>query len=215
MIKYDDVQDFYDHENSLDYDETLDVGVEDPTSSIKFKTASSFVIILILLGGVEILHIIDYFLPWRYVSYLSLFFLIPSVLAYRYVLTSLEDYWMKRWDLRKKETLLLHATIRKAIWNRDFTPLFPACNPSWLKYATENSYMWIASARAAEQQRKKRAEPLTPLDVDTIYARAFGGKVDPYSGRPIACKADYDAFLQAYRADEKSLYETLPDKDCD
>lgn len=142
MVNYEDVQDFYDHGHPMEDDETLDVDVKDTISSRKFKIASSFVVILLLLGCIEICHIIDYFLPSCYVSYLGILVLIPSALSYHYVLTSLEDYWMKRWALRKRETLLLHAAIRKAIWTIDFSPLLPACNPNWLEFTKNNSYDW-------------------------------------------------------------------------
>ena len=43
-----------------------------------------------------------------------------------------------------------------------------------------------------------------PGDLDAAYARAFAGKLNPYTNQPIRSRADYEAYQQAFRAEQRA-----------
>lgn len=162
MVEYKDVQNFYDHGNCLiDYDETIDVDAENPSTRPRYKIANATLWVFVILGCFEVLHIVQRFIPTA-ASWFSLLVLIPAVMSCAYVTSAMAEYWEKRWALRKKESLLLHAAIRKAIWTIDFSPLLPACNPNWLEFTKNNSYDWKLR-REAKQKRQSTEQTSTDI----------------------------------------------------
>ena len=66
--------------------------------------------------------------------------------------------------------------------------------------AQENAHFAAARRKAkwdAELERAKQAAQ------DEAYAKAFEGKIDPYTKKPIRSKADYDAYKAAFDKDAK------------
>ena len=55
-------------------------------------------------------------------------------------------------------------------------------------------------AAQLERQAQKRAAQEA---VDRAYAQAYAGKVNPYTGKPIDSKAEYDQYQAAFQADQQ------------
>lgn len=54
--------------------------------------------------------------------------------------------------------------------------------------------------RRAEAEARARAQE----EVDRAYAAAFGNSVNPYTGRPITSKAEYDEYQRQYQEDQRA-----------
>lgn len=64
----------------------------------------------------------------------------------------------------------------------------------------------VRAAPAAKQEPDAQSQTA----IDRAYAKAYEGKIDPYTGNPILSEADYRRYERAYRADQQAKrLETL------
>lgn len=60
---------------------------------------------------------------------------------------------------------------------------------------------YFAAQRRQQEEAQRRAAH--EAEIDAIYANAFKGQVNPYNGRPIMGRRDYEEYQRAYREDEE------------